>query len=257
MNAENLSGYTVCRNVFKLDYPVNLTIRSLLNVCAEVVACDSDSDDGTSTMLQRWAAKEPRLKVINFPWRNPVNDSKWFTDWLNFTREHLSLPMQLQLDADEVLDDSALCLSSVINSARDGSCMQFDRLNFWRDPKSLIPDGHCCAKFVTRMGPSNLWMPSDEPHPEGAPEIVAKSFFHQDLRIFHLGFLRHPAAFYRKSRVVQGAFFGAYDERLVEAEEKSLPQWESRSDFINDLIPYAGTHPHGVKEWLNNRGHAI
>lgn len=105
----NLEGYTIVRNAIENDYPVELCIQSMLKCCERVLVCDSDSTDGTREMLDRMADGEPRLTIINYEWPYPKGDAKFFVKWLNFARERLTLPHQLELDADEILDDSPEC----------------------------------------------------------------------------------------------------------------------------------------------------
>lgn len=253
-----LSGYTMVRNGIRLDYPFQLTILSLLKVCDEVVVSDSESDDGTRDILEALAELyEPRLRIVDYKWRNPKGQSSWFTDWINDTREQLQFPMQLELDCDEVLDDTPECYHSIRGAVEEMACRKFDRLNFWRDPKSLIPDGHCCGKYVTRLGPSALWMPSDEPRHPGECPILDKAIWHPSLRIFHLGFIRSRSAFFAKAKVVLEAFFNRYDTRLEEAEKAGKPLHESECDFTHLLQPYSGGYPAGVKEWLRERGYKV
>lgn len=240
-----------------LDYPVGLTIRSMLPVCDEVVVCDSDSSDGTRPFLNRLAIIEPKIRIINRPWPDPKGNSAWYTDWLNFAREHLRFEMMLQLDADEVLDDTTLCHNAIRNAVHDGHALTVDRLNFWRDGRSLIPDGHCCGKWVTRLGPSKYWLPSDEPHHPGECEILDVAQRQQDVKIFHLGFLREQDAFYAKAKVVLGAFFNRYDTRLEDAERAGKPLWESSCDFADKLEPYTGSFPRDVEGWLFRHGFRV
>lgn len=249
-----LSGYICVRNALRLDYCVRLAARSLLPVVDELVICDSDSTDGTRELFDLWAAREPKLRVINYPWPNPVGDSLWWVNWLNFARERLSHEMQITLDADEVLDDSPACRAAVREAAEDGGCRWFDRLNFWRDGRSVIPEGHCCGKLVARMGPAKFWMPSDEPHHPGECEILDRAVLDGRLRIFHLGFLRRTDAFYAKAKVVLPAFFTRYDQRLEFAERDGKQLHESECDFTDFLVPYRGPWPSEVVEWMRERG---
>lgn len=250
-----LSGYTVCRNAIRLDYPVDLAIRSMLPVCDEVVVCDSDSTDGTIEMLERMRDKEPKIRIINYHWPNPKGDAKWFVNWLNFTREHLSYDMQLELDADEVLDDSPECHKAIREAVEAEYCMTFDRLNFWRDPHSLIPEGHCCGKHVVRLGPAHYYMPSDEPHSAGECPILDERKTDNRLRIFHLGFIRRKDAFFEKAKIVLPAFFDSYDKRLERAESMGVPFWQEACDFLDKLVPYNEGYPRDVVPWLRARGY--
>lgn len=251
----NISAYICVRNAISLDYCLELAKDSLLPVCDELVLCDSDSTDGTRELMERWMDKERKIRIINYPWPDPKGDSFWWVKWLNYARERLNFPMQLTLDADEVLDES--CHKRVRELADAGECASFDRLNFWRDPWSLIPDGHCCGKWVTRLGHTEYFMPSDEPRHPGECPILDRSRRYPELRIFHLGFLRRREAFYRKARVVLPAFFNRYDERLERAETAGKPLWESECDFTDKLVAYNGPWPNGIQKWLWRRGWTV
>src|ERR1019366_1545874 len=126
---------------------------------------DSDSNDGTREMLDEMVRKDPRIRVINWPWTDPQGRGHHgWVEWLNFARSHLTTDCQITLDADEVLDDAPEC-HRVIRDAleTDQPARYFHRLNFWRDPHSLIPHGHCCAWQVARMGLTDRMAHSDEP----------------------------------------------------------------------------------------------
>lgn len=248
-----LSAYVCVRNNFRLGYCVEAAIQSLLPVCDELVVCDSDSDDGTKDYLADVKATDARIRVINYPWRNPHGSATWWTEWLNYARAHLSHEMQLTLDADEVLDPMAH--DEIKRAVSSGGSRWFHRLNFWKDPQHLVPDGHVCGIRVARLGPSRFHMPSDEPHPEGEPEIRLFAKDHAALRIFHYGFLRRRECFFAKSKVVHGAFTGGYDPRLQEAEDTG-GNWQGKVLDV-PLDAYDGPHPECARAWLAAQGHTL
>lgn len=248
-----LSAYICCRNCIELDYPVIEAAKSLIPVAQEVVICDSDSDDGTAEILRELAWSDSRVRIINRPWTNPIRDINWLTDWINWTRERLRYPMQIQLDADEVLGEESY--HEVIRAAELGEARWFFRANLWGDAQHMAPSGYCCGDAVVRMGPTKLWMPSDEPHPEGDPEIRQIAKVHPSLKIYHYGFLRKTSAFYKKSRVVQNAFFGQVDKRVTDLEEKGVENWAEHCPFEKPLVLFNGRHPEVIRPWLAERGY--
>lgn len=250
-----LSGFVVCKNALSLDYAIVECINSLLPVCDEVVVGEMGSTDGTRLALQSWAERDPRIRIVDIrDWTRERGNMRWFVEALNETRQHLRHPMMLQLDADEVLSDDRETLALVQRAKETGEAFAFDRLNFAKDAKHLIPEGECCGKFVVRIGPSKLWIPSDEPHERGEVELLDIAHIEPTAKIFHLGFLRHPEAFYAKARVVLGAFFNNFDQRLADAEQERADPL-SKFEWWNRLERYTGDYPAGVKEWLRARGH--
>lgn len=251
-----LSGLVLTRNCIVNDYCYKEAIRSLLPVCDEVVVCDSNSMDGTLEELGLWSLTEPKLRIFNYPWPDPKGDMDWFVKWINAGRAHVKGEMMLQLDADEILSYDAGTRDAIKRTlaAKDAIC--FDRINFVRDAHSVIPEGECCGRWVVRLGPSNLHWVSDEPHKRGEVPLLDMAHIEPDAKIFHMGFLRRREAFYSKAKVVLGAFFNEFDQRLKRAEESGNHPF-SEFPWWNRLTSYYGYYPESVRKWLTERGYRL
>lgn len=255
--SKSLGGYTVIRNGLELDYCFREAVASLLGVCDSVVVCDSDSTDGTRQVLDEMARENPKIKICNWAWPNPVRDSnEWFVTWLNNAREHLHTDFQLMVDADEVIHEDSY--DEIRRAATDNKALICKRLNFWKDHRHLIPPGQCCGHEVIRVGPQRMWLPTDCPD-RRAKEISSIAEM-SDVQIHHVGFIRKPEAFFKKERLLQGYFFGSYDERLVRAEEKRKvdgSNWMLNSSvgWEDKLVPFTGSHPAILRQWLAERGY--
>ncbi len=248
-----ISGYIPVRDALRLDYCVSLAIQSLLPVCSEVIACDSDSSDGTREMLDEWATREPKLRVINWPWPNPNGFGRLLYTWLNFTREHCRYKYQITLDADEVLCPKSY--DQVRSLAAKNAPAWFSRLNFWGDPYHIAPHNTVCAQIVVRSGPTEWEMVSDDFYrPE--PPIKLHALRNPALRIFHLGFLRKEEAFYAKSQIVQQAILGQVDPVFDRAKAQGVP-WHTLAPFKQPLLNYSGDYPPGVVEWMRERNYSV
>jgi hypothetical protein len=97
-----LSGFTIVRNAAKLDYPIVPAIRSLLDICDEVVVNVGKSDDDTRDLVA--SIGDPRIRILD-------------TEW-DFTKKSLMLSIETQramdacrgpwgiyIQADEVLHE--------------------------------------------------------------------------------------------------------------------------------------------------------
>lgn len=251
-----IGGYVCVRNGDVLDYCWREAVASLLPVCDEVIICDSDSTDGTTAIACEWASREPKIRVANWPWPNPERTLHWWTDWLNFGRMLIRHPVQITLDADEVLDPSSH--DEVLRIARLGAAAWCTRLNYWRDAQHIAPVGTVCAERVARIGPTQYWMTSDGPDFGVHPNIRDHAIFPTSpILIHHYGFLRRTDAFLRKSEVVQRAFFGETDER-IRKNQKDLGDWK-RGDYFDGkpLIRAIHPHPKSMTKWLRSRGYEI
>lgn len=252
-----ISGYTCIRNALELDYPVHLTIDSLLHGCDEVVVGVAESTDGTLEWLRRLYGHYSRVKLVPQKWPNPSQDVRWWVKWINETREHLSHPRQLMLDADEVIEEGAF---PALWKAPPGAVYTLHRLNLWRDARHLIPHGFTCSHKVVRFAPTALHMTSDEIYggqdfPEEEPPIRKRAQERMDLRIWHLGFVRKREALFKKVEVNLRAFFGAgQDSRLVEAMQHPERPWQDFCPYPVPLLPNPWRVPPGCREWLRERG---
>ncbi len=253
-----LGGNVVIRNGDELDYCWREAVASLLPICHEVVVCDADSTDGTREYMDLWASEEPKIKICNWAWPSPVGRSHhWFVEWFNYAREHLHTDWHIQLDADEVLHEDSY--DEVLRAVRDKRTLVCKRYNFWKDHQHLIPPGHCCGHQVIRVGPQPLWMPTDCPDPRG--KALADLSEHSNCEIFHYGFIRKPAAFFQKERLLQGYYFNSYDPRLERAQEKQEKEganWmmECNVGYEDKLIKFTGSHPKVARKWLKERGYS-
>jgi hypothetical protein len=251
-----IGAFVCARNALELDYSLELAAESLLKVCDELILCDSDSTDGTKQLMDRMADRDSRIKVVNWPWPSPFRESHtWFINWLRFAQSHITAPWLIYLDADEVLDDSPECHAAIRAAADSGRCIAVDRLNYWRDAQSLVPDGHCCGKWCVRGGPTKYPVCSDEPHHAGEESVIDNAKPEPAVKIHHLGFLRRKEAFYAKSKVVLEGWFGRWDTRIERAQKENKPIWESECDFTDLLVPFTGYQPDAVQRWLADRGH--
>lgn len=253
-----LVGYTCIRNAIELDYPVHLTIDSLLAGCDEVVVGVAESPDGTLDWLRYYYKDRPQVRLVPQPWPSPDRDVRWWTRWINETRAHVDPAAQtLFLDADEVIEPKAF---PALRAVPHGTVYTLHRLNLWRDARHLCPDGFTCSHKVTRFAPASLWMTSDEIYrsqdfPEDEPPIRKKAVERLDLRIWHLGFVRHREALFKKVEVNLRAFFGAgQDSRLVEAKRHLDLPWQDFCPYPVPLLDNPRPVPEVCREWLRERG---
>ncbi len=255
-----ISSYTCIRNAIELDYPVHLTIESLLPISDEIVVCDSDSTDGTTEMLHAIAAKHPKVRIVNRPWEAPNGKLSWWVDWIQWTQKHLRGNNQMFLDGDEILDPKGYDV--LLNADREDTkeCFWFRRINYWFDVWHEAPHGTVCAHEVARFAPINYLMWSDEIHdgvqfPLPEPEMRVKAKKHPDLRIMHLGFLRKREALFRKVEANLRYFFGCgQDVRILEAAKHPDKHWTTFCEFKEPLLRTSHYMPALTWPWLKERG---
>lgn len=251
---KTLGASIALRNGEIFDFPWRECIKSVLPICQEVVVAESDSTDDTLAELQAMAAEEPKIKIVHYPFRDPKGDGMWVMDWTNFARERLSTDYNLQMDADELLGESAYdkILARIHDKPVTLCCR---RWNFYRDARHVIPFGHCCGSEVLRVAPKIHWLPADVPLPQGQ-DAMNLHVDALDVEIFHYNWLRKREAFFLKERGIQTAFFAQNDPRLDRAEANTGNWMEETGygEWDTNLMEFKGEHPAIIQNWLRQRG---
>jgi len=260
-----ISAYLPVRNGTALDYSWRSAGESLLGVADELILCDSDSTDDTRAQMDGWAARDPRVRVINWPWpvvptpegvaasaAGPPGRPLLLIEWLNYCRKFCRYDMQLTTDADEILCPKSF--PRIREAAAKRECLWFYRMHFWRDHRRVTQDDKVVGSYVARFGPTELEMVSDEMRPDGEPLIRQRAVKHPSLRFFHTGFIRRPKEFFAKSRVVQAALHNTMDPRLIEAEKTNV-SWFDLTE-VGELVPYGQRDwPEVAWPWLREHGY--
>jgi hypothetical protein len=251
-----LAGLITIRNGLDLDYCFRECAQSLLGICDELVVNDVSSTDGTWEEVQFWADHDSRITLCRTDWTDPRATADWWPEVLNRTRQHAKSSHVLHLDADELIHENDYY--EIRRVAEEGKSVFLHRYNFWRDAKSLIPEGVCCGTKVLRMAPKDMPLPSDYPY--GPAEETMKIAVESGIKCYHYGFLRKRDAFFRKAREVQRIWANDFDPRLAAAEKSGVQNWMTHDGVVpwkDDLAPFTGTHPKSIHQWLTDRGYTV
>lgn len=238
------------------DFCFEACIESVLPICEHVVVAYIASEDGTVETLRDMARAEPKIQLVEYHKKEiPKADGLWVMDWTNFARERLSTDYNLQIDADEILHESAR--EKILERIQGPEVtLRCRRWNFWRDTRHLIPEGVCLGAEVLRVAPKRHWLPADVPIAQGQDAMNLDTAA-LDVEIFHYGFLRKPEAFFKKEKALQTAFTGGYDPKL-EPAQKYDGNWMDMPGFAewqDRLVEFNGVHPKYARQWLIERGY--
>src|SRR5438094_8943770 len=191
-----LSGFTIVRNAVTLDYPIIPAVRSLLDVCDEVVVNVGRSDDGTRELVA--ALGDPRVRILDTVW--------------DFSRGSTALAVEtdramaacrgawgLYVQADEVLDErgAEILKQRVGEWDRDARVegLLVDYLHFYGDFDTLATDRHWYRREVrcVRLG-RDVRSYQDAQGFRVGPEERRVRARATAARMFHYGWARPPAA---------------------------------------------------------------
>ena len=240
-----LSGFTIVRNAITLDYPIAAAIRSILDVCDEVVVNVGRSDDATRDLVAGIA--DPRVRILDGVW--------------DFSRGGMTLSYEtnramaacrgtwgVYIQADEVLHETGAALvRDTVGACDDDPGVEgllVDYLHFYGDFSTIATDRHWYRREVRvvrlgrdirsyrdaqgfRVGPSERRVRA---RPTGA-------------RMFHYGWARPPHSL-RDKRVASQKIFTEAVERLERRAAQPTLNWTPL------LKPFAGSHPRAAEAWI-------
>jgi hypothetical protein len=250
-----LGGSFFIYNGIELDFCFEAVIECCLELCDQVVIMDCGSTDGTVNRLIEIMSKNPKMGVIVGDWNKDKTNRK-FEDLSREVISHLTTDWHIQLQADEVLHESAFDLVRILIESKTVDAYGMRRINLWRDYDT-------CIRFDSPLKPCDdvgvrLARRSMAPSMDGNSDdnlkcsgLVSPHYIDQ-LPIYHYGMVRDRMKLAKKVVDVQTGHFGDADPRVVQALENHVYK---HSTFPWDAytMPMPGTHPKFAKEWLSRK----
>ncbi len=245
-----LSGFTIVRNAVKLDFCIVPAVRSLLDVCDEVVVNVGESEDETRDVVA--AIGDPRVRIL---------DSKW-----DFSRRNEMLGQEtlkamqacrgswgIYIQADECLHE-------------DGARVLKEKVQEWdgdeRVEGFLVNYRHFYGDFDT-VATSRRWyrrevrcvrLGTDIRPYQGAQGFRVGPDYRKirarptDAEMFHYGWAR-PARAIREKYEASKVIYPWSRETSARQQAKGYLDW------IPLLRPFTGEHPRVAREWVAARAH--
>lgn len=243
-----LSGFTIVRNAVQLDYPIVPAIRSILDVCDEVVVNVGTSDDGTRELIA--ALTDPRIRILDRAW-----DFSRGSEVLAVETNHAMAACRgtwgLYIQADEVLHETGAAIlgEKVREWNRDARVegLLVDYVHFYGDFETIATNRHWYRREVrvVRLGRdirSHLDAQGFRVGPERR-RVCARA---TGAAMFHYGWSRSPASVQEKLAASRGIFTGAA-ARLEQHRQRGRLEWTPL------LRRFRGTHPRAAREWVAAR----
>lgn len=252
--AKSLGGSLFIRNGEKYDYCYKEAIQCLLEFCDKVVVCvvPTDADDRTIWEVLNMADGNQKLNV------RIVEDRYWqamefqnkhrLSIFTNYAIEMLDTDYVFNLQGDEVVCPSSYeYIRKAINEGSEGYLCS--RINLWGSPKTQLNVPHerkPCSTEIVRLT-KTCYRAYDDAESIAAP---VDSKYLEQIKIWHMGFVRsrkvHPA----KIREMQGSIFKCgIDAKLDGMEVFDSTKWFSG----DDLIPIEGELPPLIRRWAKER----
>lgn len=243
-----LSGFTLVRNAVKLDFPIVPAIKSVLEVCDEVVVNVGKSEDETRDLVA--SVKDPRVRILD-------------TEW-DFTKKNIMLSIETQrameacrgtwgiyIQADEVLHERGAHLLKERVAEWDGD---------QRVEGLLVKYLHFYGGF-DQIATSRRWyrrevrcirLGKDIRPYQGAQGFRVGPAYRKiqarvtDAEMFHYGWAR-PARAIKEKLEISKTIYPWGGNRFDKEQARGFLEW------IPLLKPFTGTHPAAAREWIAER----
>ena len=99
-----VSGFTICRNAVRLEYPLVEVIRAALPIVDEFVVNLGPSDDGTEELIRSISSE--KVRIIHSDWDESLKrDGLLFSRETNIALSHCQGIWAFYLQADEVIHE--------------------------------------------------------------------------------------------------------------------------------------------------------
>jgi len=248
-----LSAFTLVRNAVKIDFPIVPAIRSVLEVCDEVVVNVGKSEDETRDLVASIA--DPRVRILDTVW-DFSKGNRMISAETQRAMDACRGSWGIYIQADEVLHErGAHILRDMVrewdkDERVEGLLVKY--LHFYGGFDVIATNRRWYQREVRciRLGGSRDIRPY-----HGAqgfrvgPEERRIRARPTDAEMFHYGWAR-PAKAIREKREISRTIYPWAKQRL-EQELKA----DNHLEWIPLLQPFAGTHPRAAAEWIRERAH--
>ena len=243
-----VSGFTICRNPLRLEYPLVEVIKSALPLVDEFIVNIGPSDDGTIETLE--SLDSPKVRLVHSAWDESVKEKGLlFSRETNSALEHCTGDWAFYLQADEVIHekDYDRILKGMREHEKDQQILGFvfNYLHFYGDYWSTNPWGfHRAVRIIRNNG--ELMSCGDAVgfclKADGGflASVHKDRLLHSGATIFHYGYAKSSVAMQEKKRNLYPLYHGnnPHPDILSELQNDNY-------DFVDYPImkEFRGRHP--------------
>jgi hypothetical protein len=243
-----LSGFTLVRNAVTLDFPIVPAIRSVLEVCDEVVVNVGKSDDATRDLVA--SVGDPRVRILDSVWDFTKKNEMLSQETLKAMRACRG-SWGIYIQADEVLEESGARLVREKTEEWDTDerveGLLVDYLHFYGGFDRIATNRRWYRREVRciRLGRDIRPYQGAQGFRVG-PEYRKIRARPTGARMFHYGWAR-PARAIREKLEISKTIYPWSRERSAREQERGYLEW------LPLLKPYRGPHPRTAAEWVRER----
>jgi len=248
-----ISAHLITHQCIILDYCLEATIRSMLDLCDNIYINDGKSTDGTLDILYTLQNEYGKDRVFIFE-REWDHSRRMWTDQKNFILDKIPFDAYvLFIDADEVIHENDIPVIHKLVE-RDLPAISFKVIHFYGRPTHYI-EGSAWYKRHTRLCRRDTGIrlvhrehgcADDLLWPNGYPAHTTGCYL-SDVILYHYGNCRSPKALGIKAKKADDLY--QYSDAY---KDGSLPKPRSFS-YAFDKVgakEFLETHPKYVFEWV-------
>jgi len=243
-----VSGFSICRNAVKFDYPIVEVIRSALPIVDEFVVNVGQSDDSTLELIR--GIDSDKIRIVESAWDDSMQkDGLLFSRETNIALSRCTGDWSLYLQADEVLHEAdydamrRALRDHLLNPSVLGFTFRY--LHFYGDYRSCNPwFYHRAVRIVRNDGQVEscgdavgFWLKADQGYLQSEHKDRVRP---SGATIYHYGWVKAPRVLLDKIRYQSarhhGDQLGAQDARLLAKEAYEFEDYDIMKNF-------SGTHP--------------
>ncbi len=258
-----ISGFTMCKNVSKLYYPIKASIESILPIVDEFVVAlgDCDDDDNTEEIIR--SINSDKIKIIPTKWdleKYPNGTEN--AHQTDIAKEACTGDWLFYLQADEVVHEDYL--DHIVSACRryykdyrvDGFLFKYK--HFWGDYNHYqVAHGWYPKEIrIVRNDPSiHSWESAQSFR--RIPNFDYKNYRQQagthklrviplEAEVYHYGWVRPPSFMQRKRKALDTIHQDA--DTVNQKFELEPPVFDYGP--MNKAVEFKGSHPSVMKEWI-------
>lgn len=235
-----ITGVCLIRNGLLLGYPFELAIRSLADMCSEVLVNIDPGQDKTLEVVNGLRRSYPKIRIIESKWdMSNTGDGSELAKQANLLLPEVKNDWIVYMQADEMIHqkDQFELKEFLRELPENYSQVELYRTYFWENLRTrLVTDeiwlGRIFRKGTHKVGGDGMYLIRE------SGDVIRSAFW-----IYHYSRMGREDLVNTRLRNLDSLF---HSPEVVE-EFKSFNYLEDSKG--KDIIPYHGSHPDGVEAY--------
>ncbi len=247
---KDLAGTLFVYEGIKFDYCYKEALQCLLNFCDKVFVIAGGEDETYEIIQKEYAGKVWLNYISKEAWNEQKGKEKlnYFTNIPIQRSEEAGYKYQFNLQADEIVHEKSYeAIRKAVAANQDA--FMCTRVNLWGSPYTelnVTNDRMPCSPQVIRLAKTQYLSCGDAE----SVDAPANFDFVNDIRVYHMGFVRDRKIMKSKVINMQEAVFGInHDPKLDGIDYFEPERWFSKDElkYINEPLPLL------IQDWAKER----